>query len=103
MAKDKISSKQAEKKPYLKHWVKNVATVMRLKASELKHPGNQCFMVCRQCLLRFKGKRLPTIDEWEFAGGLCHSKEPALPNLATNPHHLGLVCRRRPQRPARHR
>lgn len=65
--KDKISSKQAEK-AYLKHWVKNGSNSYAPKASELKHPVTNVSWFAANAYCVSKGKRLPTIDEWEFAG-----------------------------------
>ena len=65
--KGKISSKHAEK-AYLKHWVKNGSNSFAPKASELKHPVTNVSWFAANAYCVSKGKRLPTIDEWEFAG-----------------------------------
>lgn len=82
MAKDKISSKQAEK-AYLKHWVKNGSNSYAPKASELKHPVTNVSWFAANAYCVSKGKRLPTIDEWEFAGLASTTQKMALPNPAT--------------------
>ena len=102
MAKDKISSKQAEK-AYLKHWVKNGSNSYAPKASELKHPVTNVSWFAANAYCVSKGKRLPTIDEWEFAGLASTTQKDGSAEPGYKPHHLGLVCRRRPKRPTRHR
>ncbi|ASK27908.1 formylglycine-generating enzyme family protein [Neisseria chenwenguii] len=65
--KGKISSKQAEA-AYLKHWIKNGGDSYAPKATDLKHPVTNVSWFAANAYCTAQGKRLPTIDEWEFAG-----------------------------------
>lgn len=62
----KVSSKQAEP-AYLKHWVKNGSNSYAPKPSEMKHPVTNVSWFAANAYCSAQGKRLPTIDEWEFA------------------------------------
>ncbi|MCF7529306.1 formylglycine-generating enzyme family protein [Neisseria lisongii] len=64
--KGKISSKQAESS-YLQHWVKNGGSYAP-KAAERQHPVTNVSWFAANAYCEAQGKRLPTIDEWEFAG-----------------------------------
>ena len=65
--KGKVSSKQAEPS-YLKHWIKNGSHSYAPKASELKQPVTNVSWFAANAYCVAQGKRLPTINEWEFAG-----------------------------------
>ncbi|MCP1659509.1 formylglycine-generating enzyme family protein [Neisseria perflava] len=62
----KVSSKQAED-GYLKHWVKS-GNGFAPKQSEARHPVTNVSWFAAHAYCAAQGKRLPTIDEWEFAG-----------------------------------
>lgn len=62
----KVSSKQAEP-GYLRHWVQSGSSVVP-KANELKQPVTNVSWFAAHAYCAAQGKRLPTIDEWEFAG-----------------------------------
>ena len=65
--KGKVSSKQAEP-AYLKHWVKTSSNSYAPKPNELKHPVTNVSWFAANAYCTAQGKRLPTIDQWEFAG-----------------------------------
>lgn len=65
--KGKVSSKQAEP-AYLKHWVKTGSNSYAPKPNELKHPVTNVSWFAANAYCTAQGKRLPTIDQWEFAG-----------------------------------
>ncbi|HEZ4248762.1 TPA: formylglycine-generating enzyme family protein, partial [Neisseria meningitidis] len=65
--KGRIGSKQAEP-AYLKHWMKNGSRSYAPKAGELKQPVTNVSWFAANAYCAAQGKRLPTIDEWEFAG-----------------------------------
>ncbi|STZ76759.1 formylglycine-generating enzyme family protein [Bergeriella denitrificans] len=64
--KGKVSSKQAEPS-YLEHWVQNGSNNFTPKPAELKHPVTNVSWFAANAYCTAQGKRLPTIDEWEFA------------------------------------
>ncbi len=64
--RDKASSKQAEP-GYLRHWVKSGNGYAPLK-SDLNKPVTNVSWFAAHAYCAAQGKRLPTIDEWEFAG-----------------------------------
>ena len=51
----------------LKHWVKNGSNSYAPKPSEMKHPVTNVSWFAANAYCSAQGKRLPTIDEWEFA------------------------------------
>ncbi|QEY26074.1 formylglycine-generating enzyme family protein [Neisseria zalophi] len=61
-----VSSKQTEK-GYLRHWVKN-KTGYKPKAVDLKKPVTNVSWFAANAYCSAQGKRLPTIDQWEFVG-----------------------------------
>lgn len=65
--KGRIGSKQAEP-AYLKHWMKNGSRSYAPKAGDLKQPVTNVSWFAANAYCAAQGKRLPTIDEWEFAG-----------------------------------
>lgn len=65
--KGKVSSKQAEA-AYLKHWIQTGSNSFAPKAGDMKHPVTNVSWFAANAYCTAQGKRLPTIDEWEFAG-----------------------------------
>ncbi|MFC3875509.1 formylglycine-generating enzyme family protein [Neisseria musculi] len=64
--RDKTSSKQAES-GYLRHWVKN-NNGHAPPENDLNKPVTNVSWFAAHAYCAAQGKRLPTIDEWEFAG-----------------------------------
>ncbi|QEY23403.1 formylglycine-generating enzyme family protein [Neisseria animalis] len=64
--KGKVGSKQAEAS-YLKHWIQNGSNSFAPKPSDRKHPVTNVSWFAANAYCTAQGKRLPTIDEWEFA------------------------------------
>ncbi len=64
--RDKADSKQAEP-GYLRHWVKNGNGYAPQK-SDFNKPVTNVSWFAAHAYCTAQGKRLPTIDEWEFAG-----------------------------------
>lgn len=62
----KVSTKQAEDK-YLIHWVKK-GTGYAPKLEDANKPVTNVSWFAAHAYCRAQGKRLPTIDEWEYAG-----------------------------------
>lgn len=62
----KISSRHAEQR-YLQHWVKN-GTGYTYKPADANKPVVNVSWFAANAYCRAQGKRLPTIDEWEYAG-----------------------------------
>ncbi|WP_107929045.1 formylglycine-generating enzyme family protein [Neisseria animaloris] len=62
----KVGSKQAEQ-GYLRHWVKR-GNGYAPKTEDLKKPVTNVSWFAANAYCNAQGKRLPTMDEWEFAG-----------------------------------
>lgn len=62
----KVSSRNAEEK-YLIHWVKNGENYAP-KPEDANKPVTYVSWFAAHAYCRSQGKRLPTIDEWEYAG-----------------------------------
>lgn len=95
----KVSSKQAEP-AYLKHWVKNGSNSYAPKPSEMKHPVTNVSWFAANAYCSAQGKRLPTIDEWEFAAQASTTQKTervnritTVPSLTGMPTVDGKVCR----------
>ncbi|HFC8517621.1 formylglycine-generating enzyme family protein [Neisseria weaveri] len=61
-----VKTRQAEQ-GYLRHWVKE-GKGFAPKAADLKKPVTNVSWFAANAYCSAQGKRLPTIDEWEFAG-----------------------------------
>lgn len=70
----KVSSRQADGN-YLYHWQRNQDGLFAPKSSELNYPVTYVSWFAANAYCRAQNKRLPTIDEWEFAG-LASDKAP---------------------------
>ena len=62
----KVPARQAESR-YLKHWMKTTNGYAP-QASDMKKPVTNVSWFAAYAYCRAQGKRLPTIDEWEFVG-----------------------------------
>lgn len=70
----RISSKQGEA-AYLKHWLKINNNDYAPKPNEMKQPVTNVSWFAANAYCNAQGKRLPTIDEWEFAGQASNTKQ----------------------------
>ena len=84
--KGKVSSKQAEP-AYLKHWVKTSSNSYAPKPNELKHPVTNVSWFAANAYCTAQGKRLPTIDQWEFAGLASATTEKRFCRTRIQPYH----------------
>ena len=65
--RDKVRKRYAETDKYLRHWVKN-GSGYAPKSSDLNKPVTHVSWFAANAYCTEQGKRLPTIDEWEYAG-----------------------------------
>lgn len=65
--RDKVRKRHAETDKYLRHWVKN-GSGYAPKSSDLNKPVTHVSWFAANAYCTEQGKRLPTIDEWEYAG-----------------------------------
>lgn len=66
-ARDKISKREAEV-GYLRHWQVGKNGQIAPSNSQFNQPVTNVSWFAANAYCRAQGKRLPTIDEWEFAG-----------------------------------
>ncbi|SUA36577.1 Serine/threonine-protein kinase pkn1 [Neisseria zoodegmatis] len=63
----KVDSKKAES-GYLRHWTQTGSNAFAPAAEDLNKPVTNVSWFAAHAYCAAQGKRLPTIDEWEFAG-----------------------------------
>lgn len=78
-----VQARHAEPTKYLKHWVKKGQSYVPAANTET-HPVTNVSWFAAYAYCKAQGKRLPTIDEWEYAGQASQFKKNGTDEEAYN-------------------